>query len=372
MNLGNSLPSNIRVIPEVKRDSEVLLVGNALTLGEEVDIGYNLQDATHSYLNKRDSIIAGSYLALGVVGSNSSQKTYDNLQTNLEKTKQTLENGTETQIKNLTKERLVGDRFVAGIQGYYAQYISQSRILSLRAKVNHQALPMAGTFGNVPNPLTLFGINRGIESHGYYMNVRVAQATEAPTGDDDLRKQFLLSAGMLSSALEHFVPEQMFNSPNIAIKPEGFSTAKALGMAMAQGQKIYTINQQNQSQVLQDLKLDSDAMSDIRASLAVGKEIITHTDQLVVDGFKGSGYAILDPDTGEGAYKISGGKNGAFVSDKDKDYLDYMLSIIAALPEKIATALSAVIMAIKAFWILDECDSPGICKTNCVISKNHG
>jgi hypothetical protein len=122
-----------------------------------------------------------------------------------------------------------------------------------------------------------------------------------------------LHIGMLSSALEHAIPEQMFTDPNSATKPEGFSTVKALAMAVAQGQKIYTINQQNQAQALQNLRLDSGAMDEIRSSLAAGKEIIAHTDQLTVSGYKGSGYAIIDPVTGEGIYKISGGKNGSFL-----------------------------------------------------------
>jgi hypothetical protein len=53
-------------------------------------------------------------------------------------------------------------------------------------------------------------------------------------------------------------------------------------------------------------------MSEITAALATGKEVIAHTDQLTVPGFRGSGYVITDPVTGEGVYKISGGKNGAF------------------------------------------------------------
>jgi hypothetical protein len=43
----------------------------------------------------------------------------------------------------------------------------------------------------------------------------------------------------------------------------------------------------------------------------VGKEVITHTDAVTIPGWSGAGYIILDPETGSGAYKISGGANGA-------------------------------------------------------------
>ena len=54
-------------------------------------------------------------------------------------------------------------------------------------------------------------------------------------------------------------------------------------------------------------------MAEIRAALAVGKTVITHTDPVSVPGWSGAGYIILDPDTGEGAYRIGGGLDGAFL-----------------------------------------------------------
>ena len=308
--LPSFLPSSIRVIPEIKRDDEVLLTSGSLALGEEIDMGYSFQTPTQNYLNRRDSIIAGSYLALGIVGSNPSAKTFEKLEANLKQTKQILESGNEAQIAALTRERALGDMFAVGVQSYYTQYIFKSRLMSLDSRTMYHAIPTAGTFGYEPHQRTLLGVNRGIETHALYMNLRSAQMITDRNGDSEKAKQLMLQVGMMGSALEHSVPEQMFTDPNSATKPEGFSTAKALSMAVQQGQRIYTINQQNQAQALPNLRLDSLAMSEIRAALAMGKEVIAHTDQLTVPGFRGSGYAIIDSVTGEGVYKISGGKNG--------------------------------------------------------------
>lgn len=119
---------------------------------------------------------------------------------------------------------------------------------------------------------------------------------------------------MLESALEHAIPEQLFTDPNNLVnKPEGFSTIKALGMAVEQGQRIYTITLDNQNKALANLRLDENAMNEIKSALLIGKHITTHTDQLFVPGFKGSGYIILAPMTGDASYKISGGKNGGWL-----------------------------------------------------------
>jgi len=51
-------------------------------------------------------------------------------------------------------------------------------------------------------------------------------------------------------------------------------------------------------------------MSEIEQAINQGKEVITHTDAVSVPGYSGAGYIILDPITGDGAYKIAGGENG--------------------------------------------------------------
>jgi len=308
--LPSFLPASIRVIPEIKRDDEVLLTAGSMALGEEIGAGYSFQTPTQNYLNRMDSVIAGSYLALGVVGSNPSQKTFDKLKASLTQTKQILESGTQAQKAALTREKLLGDMFVAGVQGYYTQYIAASMLVSLQSSTLYQPVPMAGTFGYEPYQRTLFGLNRGIEVNVLYMNVRTAQAIKDKTGNSGKAKQLMLQIGMLGSALESGVPEQMLTDLNSTTRPDGFSTAKALIMAMQQGQRVYTITQQNQATALSALHLDSLAISEIRDALASGKEVTTHTDQLTVPGFIGSGYAIIDPVAGDGIYKISGGKNG--------------------------------------------------------------
>jgi len=59
---------------------------------------------------------------------------------------------------------------------------------------------------------------------------------------------------------------------------------------------------------------DASTMSEISAALSIGKEVITHSDSISIPGWTGAGYVIFDPETGEGAYKISGGSNGGWLT----------------------------------------------------------
>ncbi|CAI8837134.1 hypothetical protein [Methylocaldum szegediense] len=118
--------------------------------------------------------------------------------------------------------------------------------------------------------------------------------------------------GLISSALEHAVPEQMFvNDENPG---EAISAVKSLQKANAQGQRIYHLTPANQAMTLPAIHQNSLVMQEIRAALNAGKEVITHTDPVSVPGWSGAGYILFDPETGDGAFKIGGGQNGGIIS----------------------------------------------------------
>jgi len=83
-------------------------------------------------------------------------------------------------------------------------------------------------------------------------------------------------------------------------------------LASPEGQRIFQIDGENLNQVMPQLNLDFLVENEIRDSVRAGHIVITHTHNVSVLGFNGSGYLVLDPDTLIGAYKISGGNNGGW------------------------------------------------------------
>jgi len=144
------------------------------------------------------------------------------------------------------------------------------------------------------------------------LDIPVNLVTASNNGDKVQDKHFILQSGFLLSALEHITPEQMFTiDPNNPSK--AFSAVKGLQIASSQGQKIYQISQVNINSVMPNINLDVDTETEIQSAVSVGKEVIVHTDFVSVPGYTGAGYIIIDPDTGDGAYKISGGLNGGLL-----------------------------------------------------------
>lgn len=108
-------------------------------------------------------------------------------------------------------------------------------------------------------------------------------------------------------------------------------------------------------------------MQEIAAALASGREVIAHTDRISVTQWTGEGYVLFDPNTGAGAYKITGGANGGFLKklsdafDKGLFWAGALKSVMANHPEffKLLTGpigylIGAVLMIST---VLDQCAS---------------
>lgn len=122
-----------------------------------------------------------------------------------------------------------------------------------------------------------------------------------------------MQIGMIASTLESSSPEMMFTDAN---NPgEAISAVKAVQKAAQQGQRIYQITQQNMASVLPNVHHSAaTTMTEIINALNAGKEVTTHTDAVPAPGWSEAGYIVLDPVTGGGAYRISGGGDGSYIT----------------------------------------------------------
>ena len=128
--------------------------------------------------------------------------------------------------------------------------------------------------------------------------------------------------------MEHAVPEQFWvdksqcrctneqgqiQNPSQADCAQGVSAVKAIAIAKAEGQRIYTINQSNAATALPKLPVGGTVGHEIQSAIQVGKEVTFHERGINAHGFSGHGYIITDPDTGGGAYLIEGKGNGGIL-----------------------------------------------------------
>ncbi|MDX8378367.1 MAG: hypothetical protein R8L53_10135, partial [Mariprofundales bacterium] len=117
-----------------------------------------------------------------------------------------------------------------------------------------------------------------------------------------------------------------------------------------------------------------EVINEIQAAVAVGKEVIVHQGNITAFGWTGAGYVVFDPVTGDGAWRISGGGNGAalvagfvvgfdliglaLISDvmyRSKGILSSQLIIFATI---LLIRITAMILLVKALQKAEKHNPP--------------
>jgi len=319
--MPSSISANlVNVVPEFKLNGTVVATGIEMSLGTKVDIMQS------SYLPGLGTVlpfdhttVAGSYLNINLVAQTVSPYMLKKLRLKMKNTEGILESGDQSQSVNLNRESIMGDMMYSGTLSYYAQQEGMTKVLSLSNKVNENIRVGHGIYGYEPKVTYLFGIAWTLSAGAIHVDLADLSAAEALDGNMEIRKTYSLQHGMFGSALEHMVPEKMYkiDSNNTV---QGVSTMKALQLAAAERQKIYTVTQANADIVISNLQHNQDVINDIKAAVNAGYTVTTHKSPINVVGWTGSGYIIADQH-GNGMYMITGGENGGQVTLTTKDFI---------------------------------------------------
>ena len=299
----------INMIPELRIDGELVATGPIVNMGVEERIDLTFFDPT-GMENETVSnyIVAGEYHGIVLNAQNISQEQMDNLSAKIESTKTALE---EQNFGIITRDDLAGDLLYSAALAYYAVLDLENELTAGKMNMIWQRFPSEGSFSATLDVSYLGNVPMTASPGGLMMDIDYNHCIAIPK-DNDMEKvvQFGITAGNTSSMLEHWMPEQIFSTEENPV--EGISAVKALMIANDNGIPIYYINQDNISTILPQLQVGSDVIYDIENAVnAGGKEVIVSETNIEFNNWVGCGYVIFDPDTGSGAYMISGNKNGA-------------------------------------------------------------
>jgi hypothetical protein len=344
--LPKSLPGYlIHLVPEWTVGGTVVARGSASsTMGGELKSARGLWRPGEGWRLRDKVVTAGQYQAMGLDPVGIGRERLAELRTELEATKLKLE---AQDLPRLTKHDLTGDIMQTGVLVYLAMTHWQDRLAGQAAGVVTERLPSYGAFETTLQPEYWFGLPRNVRFPGLTMDIDSLHqmAVDKANGAEGFRT-FVRSSGSHSSALEHAVPEHLFSTK--AAPLHGISAAKALTLAAAEGQRIYTLTQANMAQ-LGNILIDQAARAEIQNALHAGKEVTVHAAPLSYYGWQGSGYTVIDPETGAGAWKISGGANGGYLTAEDgANITALMLGIIALLSIQVGLLVLILLAIVSA------------------------
>ncbi|MBI5910931.1 MAG: transglutaminase domain-containing protein [Betaproteobacteria bacterium] len=362
--LPSSLPGYlIRMVPQLRVEGQVVATGPAFTMGTELiqNAAYFNPGARQWESGDFNRPVVGENIATVLDLQGVSALQLLTLQARIESTKVKLEQFQQNPadpsgIRSLTKEDMAGDFLYAAVLGYFASIDGSAQVFAKAAKVVTVRMPSFGNFGTGAKTQYYFGVPRNVSFPTVQMDVdRVFGTDVSMDGNPAAVVSFRKSLGGQYSAQEHAIPESLFTNPADPNRLEAISAVKALAIASSQGQRIYTLNQANSAihgQILSQLAIDPLVKQEIANALAAGREVTVHQFNINAFGFTGVGYIITDPETGAGAYKISGGTNGASqlvdaAEVKITTVIDVLANILEHIPKAAAKLLGKALGALS-------------------------
>ena len=126
-------------------------------------------------------------------------------------------------------------------------------------------------------------------------------------GNSASNAEYMFRTGSYGSYMESAIYDEIFQQPGA-----GISAVSIIKLATQQGIPIFTVNKNNINSILPLLQVDSTIKADIANAVNAGKYVMIPQQNISHNGWIGVGYIILDPNTGAGAYMISGGQAGGW------------------------------------------------------------
>jgi hypothetical protein len=332
----------IRLKAQINLDgTPVATSATALSMGTDLAStgGFTkLSDIGQWDLTSETSNVVGQATAIGISAGGISAVQLTTLKDRLAATQAKLQQvqanpatATAT-LAGVTGEQISGDLLTATIWSWFAAAESHNRLSQNQANmIENQGLSY-GLFHAIAQPVYSWGVIRAVKFPG--VNMDIGHVRPIGWSKDNNRAPWIAYnklRGQYMSALEHAIPERFFNDPakcnaegattpiaGLPSCPQGISAVKAIGLAAAQGQKIYTITQDiyraNPNIVNTNLSaLSYSTKQGIQNALDAGNEVTTHERPITQSGWTGSGYTFIEPETGAGGYIIDGGSNGGYL-----------------------------------------------------------
>lgn len=299
----------VRVVPELRAGETSLMQGTPMSLGSELTFVFNPRFVSAGEKAFSYSVPAGSYLGISVVAGSISTAETQATRARLLDAVARLQSGDPGQVSTLGRSRLLGDLFHAGVLGYYAQYLNSASLAGAKLQGHYALAAGLGSVGYEVEVDTFFGIPRSVKPGLIGLNIPIVNVVGRDSSLTSDRAAFARLLGTLSSVLESAVPQTLYTGsmyPGNAI-----SAVKALAEASSSGQRVYATTSDDRSAPFSAYPVE--AQQEISNALANGKNISVHSSAIGIPGWNGFGYIIEDPETGAGAYKISGGANGGMM-----------------------------------------------------------
>ncbi len=204
-----------------------------------------------------------------------------------------------------------GNLFVIN-KTFWTQADFHQRVLAQMSGVAVMRLPSVGIFASPISIKYSFGVPRRASYGGHQVDVKLAQlGAKALNGDHGKTTLLVLHTGMVMSSLEGACVEQVIGREI----GHGANTTRMLELANDAGVPILQISDENIGSLRGSLQHSAAVIADVEAAVASGLQVVIPQSSTQYKAFSGTGYIMLDPETGSADFRISGGQSGNIDED---------------------------------------------------------
>ena len=328
--------NSVNVTPVLILDGVPVAVGKISHLGEKANLTVTMLIGDRVLYSENTVTTIGGYYAVSIDSLRVSEQFLNYRLNRLRITSFMLEKG----FSNITRDEILGEMLnLAGLTYWY--------------KLDGYAEEVAASLGmrwlRVPSVIVL-GTAYRVENDrlkflGMFVDVQKdLYLPLSQNGNKSREKAFMMLTGQKGSELEAQVLREYFDAPAI-------STATIFEMAYQMDIPIYHINSSNVNSLLPALNISDDDKDKILHYVNQGLEVYVPGRNININGWNGTGYYVIDPETGAMAYMISGGIRGglsfvewiqSLMQDAAMNLFE-KLGFIARLGEKTAEKVSGVV-----------------------------
>ncbi|MEH7381914.1 transglutaminase-like domain-containing protein [Bacillus sp. JJ1533] len=288
----------IKLIPVLTIDGEVVAEGEPVGAGFRQSFDITLSAPRIGSEVANNTVTAGGFYSTGLDYGSVSESQLQSLEERMTALKETSNHA------NMYTDEVMGEFLHGVVQAYLAQVDLTQEYIGQQFNVNSTRLLGETTTGYEPQVKYFFMSPVEMGEGNLFVDVnRNVVAVNSRNNDQENKQPFMIAGGVLGSALEHRIFEQLLGTPSV-------STIKIFEEANARGILSYTINSGNMDEIMPRLNVSQTVKNDIRNAVRNGNIVTIPEEEIRYFDWKGSAYLVLDPDTGSAAYRIAGGING--------------------------------------------------------------
>ena len=288
----------IEVKPVIKVNGEIVATGSKIEFGEDEFLNVTINEIGFNSNKFSNVLVAGGYYGLGLDYGVISPVELEEISA------RTAEGKNKIKEVGYYSDEVLGEVVNGTIKSYFSQVDGFNSILAERYNISDTRAISFGISGISPKVETIINKPIDVKLSSLYVDIdNDAHIIKSYDSNNEYEKEFTLLSGMNASAIEHSVVEQV-------AEVEGVSTIKVLQEAIIKGIPIYKIDGDNINEILPMLEVNDTIKTDIKNAVNSNMTVTIPKEEISIYDWNGTGYIILDEDTGSAGYMISGGLAG--------------------------------------------------------------